>query len=78
MKYAWHEANCDECVGYIAQDDPIYFADGGKVCKACAEKMGLVCPRCEDQKKPGFQLCYDCNAKDSKTAVAPRKKADLI
>jgi predicted amidophosphoribosyltransferase len=59
-----YETDCDECMTYIAQDDPIYFgSDGEKLCPACAKKLGRICPQCNGQKKPEFDLCWECGRK---------------
>lgn len=60
-KLANYEADCDECMTYIAQDDPIWFgADGEKLCRGCASKQGRICPTCDGGKRPGFEVCYEC------------------
>ena len=65
QRYAHHDTDCTGgCYSLIAQDEPVYFLDGEKYCLGCATTAGLVCPRCDSQKKPQFRLCYDCGAAD--------------
>ena len=42
--------DCQECMSYIAQDDPIWFGtDGEKLSRQCAAKQDRICPECNGQ-----------------------------
>jgi hypothetical protein len=61
QKLANYETDCQECMTYIAQDDPIWFgADGEKLCRNCATTAGRICPQCDGTKRPAFATCFDC------------------
>lgn len=54
-------AECCECGDTISTGEPIYFCDDGKLCEDCAVEWDCRCPTCGGQKKPDYDLCYDCH-----------------
>lgn len=57
---AKYDTRCTECDDDIMEGDPIFFADGAKLCQGCADDAGYVC-ECGEYKKPEFDTCFDCH-----------------
>lgn len=60
VRTSFRDTDCEDCADLIAKDEPIYFVEGGKLCKRCAERDSLVCLECGGQKKPQFNVCWEC------------------
>ena len=61
IRYAFRDTECFDCGTTILKDDPIYFQDEGKLCAGCAIASGIVCPKCNSQKKVHKVECFECH-----------------
>lgn len=58
---AFYDTECEVCGSPILEGDGIWFSDDGKLCEDCADEQEVRCPECGGQKKPDYDMCYECH-----------------
>lgn len=56
---AYREIKCPLCDKVITKGEDVFFEDGDKFCRDCAENNDNVC-NCGQYKRENYKTCFDC------------------